>query len=101
MRVLLTSEAKGLIAGSAKDPAVFIHRGGCACSGARVFAEYGSKTSVDPSILELSFEEIGEVEGISVLMNDRLKNYLEHIRVHTLTVDADRSLARLTVALSL
>jgi len=96
----LTSEAKELIPGSVKDPIIFVHRGGCACGGLRVFAEYGSKSSADLSIRGLSFEEIGEVEGISVFMNDWLRNYLEHIRVHILTIGTDSNVATLTVALT-
>jgi len=96
----LTSEAKELIAGSVKDPIIFVHTGGCACGGLCISAEYGSKTSIEPSMGESSCEEIGEVEGISVFMNDQLKSYLEHISVHTLTLGADSDLATLTVTLT-
>ena len=99
MKMSLTSEAKELIADS-KDPIIFMHRSGCACGSVCTFVDYGSKTSVEPTIRKLALQEIGEVEGIPVFVNDRLKSYLGHARVQTMTIGADTTLETLTVTLT-
>jgi hypothetical protein len=100
MRILLTSEAKKLITSSMKNPVILILRAGCGCSGLRMYAELTSKNSVDSLTQGLSFEELGEIEGILVLTDAQLKNYLEHMRLYTLAIDVDPDLAGLTVTSS-
>ncbi|MEM2904761.1 MAG: hypothetical protein QW587_03380 [Candidatus Bathyarchaeia archaeon] len=68
MKILLTSEARELVTSSVKDPAISIHRAGCTRSGRGIAAEYASKTSVD-ALRQWGFEEVGEVEGVSVFMD--------------------------------
>jgi glucose/arabinose dehydrogenase len=100
MRVVLTTGARKLVPVSIGDPVILVYRGGCGCSGLHMFAEYASKASLGSSSQMLAFEEVGEAGGIPVFMNDQLRNYLEHIRVHTLAIDADGSLLVLEVTSS-
>ena len=100
MEMSLTSDAKELIAGTVKEPIIFMHRSGCSCGSLCTFVDYGSKTSAEPSIRELSLEEIGEVQGIPVFVNARLRSYLKHARIQTLAIGADKTLETLTVTLT-
>ena len=97
MKVVLSTGARKLVPVSVGDPVILIYRAGCGCSGLHMFAEYASKASLGSSSQMLAFEEVGDAGGIPVFMNDQLRNYLEHIRVHTLTIDAEGSLLTLEV----
>ena len=97
MKVLLTPDARKLVPVSVGDPVILVYRAGCGCSGLHMFAEYASRASLGSSSQMLAFEEVGDAGGIPVFMNDQLRNYLEHIRVHTLTIDAEGSLLTLEV----
>jgi len=101
MKVLLTPDARKLVPVSVGDPVILVYRAGCGCSGLHMFAEYASKASLGSSSQMLAFEEVGDASGIPVFMNDQLRNYLEHIRCHTLTIEADGSLLILVATSSL